>query len=173
LAGPHPPAGATLCKQGLLSAKDIRDACKAPPAFGGVPTDGCDQVTSDGGRYELWCTSSAQYLWARIDALRPNQPPFTCPVTPDVELAVDAVYSYTTSLVGAGSTTVSTGSPDPLRPAAGPLSTHPSLVVEATLPGASTSGSANIWMRGLDTTCVRGNGNPDSVMVAGVSVTWP
>lgn len=66
---PKPPQGSSLCKSGTFTGADVRAACAA-----GNNGFGCDGVTTNGGRYEMWCTpvgagvaNPLRWIWVRFD----------------------------------------------------------------------------------------------------------
>lgn len=63
-----PPAGTTLCGSGDLMSADIATACASPAMLGSqIPPPSCGLVTTQGGRWEAWCSSTGlEYFWIEL-----------------------------------------------------------------------------------------------------------
>jgi hypothetical protein len=161
---PTPPTGATLCGKGTFKPADVRKACKTPVNFGPAPADGCDLTTSNGGRYEVWCTANTTYIWAEIDELRAT--PASCPVSGDFDLSPNADYAYSGSGgVAAGPAKLVSSGKSPY-----PLGSGRSFALTASL-GHATGGSMTLWAKGSDSVCPTDPTHPGA-LVAGALVTW-
>jgi len=77
---PKPPAGSTKCAFGTVTQADAFKACGEPSmtldyksdfdgGFTKVPRH-CEAATIDSGRYEVWCSPTSTYIWARFEGLR-------------------------------------------------------------------------------------------------------
>jgi hypothetical protein len=165
---PNPPAGATKCGSGPLTASAIRDACKLPVSFGPPPAPACDDTTSDGGRYEVWCSATQVYVWAEIDGLRATTS--ACPVgAGGFALNLNANYSFSaTGTSGAGPANLRLSGTPPFT-----LAPKRSFAVDATSnANAATAGSMTLWITGRDSSCPFDAGSYGA-LVAGATVHWP
>jgi len=165
LPSSKPPAGTTLCKKGTFTAADVKNACNQPVSFGPAPVNECDAVTSNGGKYEVWCGAGNTYVWAEVDDLAPKKN--ECPVgNGNFSLSPSANYTFSAGAVGAGGASLKSTGSNPYL-----IGTSRSFVLEATFGATDTHGSFTIWATGIDTTCLL-DGSFYDALVAGVSGSW-
>jgi hypothetical protein len=74
---PSPPAGATECGSGSITASsavmvcmmpdEVLDSTPLPDGGTAMTPRACDGVTVGSGSWQVWCTSKVAYVWARFD----------------------------------------------------------------------------------------------------------
>jgi hypothetical protein len=169
----HPPPGATKCGGGTFSAAAAA-ACQAasmvlaPP----VPPRSCNLLDMAGGAFEVWCSASGVYLFARFDAVKVLTP-YACqrmvggqaasyypPMR--VEMPRFEVHAGASASGGNG-----------VRNGGAFLASSPTtFTVEASSSFAAPAGTANLWIPTQQQACV---GEPDlpQVFATGVAFVWP
>jgi hypothetical protein len=172
---PRPPSGATKCGSGTFSANDSTTACQSQPTFGGqlaYPHD-CGSVDVAGGQFEVWCSSTETYLWARFDGVGVKSP-YECNVTVD-----GSVYPYYPELsIGSGEVEIHAGASG-IGTGATPYGnglyltygTPGTFAIDVTTPGAFSSGTATIWVVTQQNNCPGSQDLPKTI-TAGVPLTW-
>lgn len=76
LTKPHPPAGATICGGGAITASDFANTCNAPSILldnwqGKTKfSRSCGAVTFASADYQVWCTADAAYAFVHYTGLR-------------------------------------------------------------------------------------------------------
>jgi hypothetical protein len=73
---PHPPAGSTKCGSGTIDSSSAHAACTEPSwilddmllidgGMGSMPRS-CDALTIGAGEWQVWCSATNAYVWARV-----------------------------------------------------------------------------------------------------------
>jgi hypothetical protein len=170
---PNPPPGSAKCGAGTFSAADVTAACNAP---GGLMAylRACDELSTQGGAYEVWCSPSGVYLWARLDAVKARAPA-SCTVTFDgsVYTLEPPMYVDVSEFDVSGGVRRESGTARPsgdtfIDPSAPPST----IALEATASVTAANGTATMWLVTRQSACP---GIPDGppVIRGGVPIKWP
>ena len=175
---PHPPQGSTKCGSGPISAGSAQTACNEPSfilddaplpdgGMGPMPR-ACDALTIGSGEWQVWCTSTEAYVWARIPATNAN-------VLQDCHgaslLMIDEGL-YESGNGGGNGATAITYESNGTEIAGTPPNDPQTIIASITLASTTTSGSARLWVAGsLEDTCNGGAFDPPTVLT-GVDTTW-
>jgi hypothetical protein len=171
---PHPPSGATKCGSGTFTANDSTAACQSDPTLGPLayPRD-CTSFVIAGGEFEVWCSSTQTYLWARFDGAGVKTP-YQCTavfdgsvVSFDPPLQIIANQGEIHGASG-GTSFSNWGSGDGVLLTYG---TPGSFAVDATVSGAFPTGKATIWVVTEQLKCPGGAELPMTTR-AGAPFSW-
>jgi hypothetical protein len=180
LLTPSPPKGATECGSGTITQASSSTACMMPnwvldsmPLPDGgtamTPRD-CSALTVTSGTWEVWCTSTEVYLWARFNGVNDTGSLVDCHGLSLIEID-EGVYSSGSG--GGNGTQVATFELDGTEIAGLTPAMPEDMVITVTLDNPSgTAGSADLFVLGsLEDSCKMGAFDPETVL-AGVTVTW-
>lgn len=72
ITGSKPPSGSTMCGSGTFGPSDSMNVCQTsnpwfPPSYAVTKACGGAGFTFSSGLWEVWCTPSSVYLFARFD----------------------------------------------------------------------------------------------------------
>jgi hypothetical protein len=180
---PKPPPGATKCGFGTITQADAFKACGDPSmtldyksdfdgGFTKVPRH-CDAVTIDSGRWEVWCSPTALYIWAEWDGVR-STGSWSAGCPGDETLAIGmGLWDYGWGSGGGG------GSLPPYKvtPAYGfSKSTPAKVTLELSYTGAVPSGAAHLFVSAYHwATCGGGKVGPrdEDAVVTAMPLAWP
>ena len=175
---PHPPQGSTKCGFGSITAGSAQTACSEPSfilddaplpdgGMGAMPR-ACDALTIGSGEWQVWCSPTEAYVWARIPATNAN-------VVQDCHgaslLMIDEGL-YESGSGGGNGAQVMTYESNGTEIVGTPPNDPQTIIASITLPSTAKSGSAKLWVAGsLEDTCNGGGFGPPTVLT-GVDATW-
>jgi len=174
---PHPPAGATKCGSGSISAGSAQSACTEPSmvlddmllpdgGFGAMPR-ACDALTVGAGEWQAWCTSSEVYVWGRIPIVDAG----TLTDCHGVSLIMIDEGLYATGNAGGNGVQVGTYEQDGTE-IAGTATGDSQTIVASTTLAATSSGTAQMFVAGsLEDTCNQGIPEAPTVLT-GFNAQW-
>lgn len=174
---PHPPAGATKCGSGTITAGSSQTACTEPSfVLDDVPLpDGgtesmpraCDALTVSGGEWQVWCSATEAYVWARIDATNAG----TLQDCHGLSLLMIDEGLYDTGSSGGNGVQVMTYEADGTEIAGTPPGDPQTIIASLTIP-STQGGAAQLFVAGsLEDSCQSGAFGPETVL-AGLDATW-
>jgi hypothetical protein len=176
---PHPPAGATQCGAGVITSGSSQSACMEPsmvlddvPLFDGgtesMPRS-CGALDVGGGEWQVWCTATEAYLWAKLTPANNTNVMQDCH---GLSLLMIDEGLYESGNGGGNGAQVMTYESDGTE-IAGTVPGDPQTVIASiTLSGSQQSGSAQLFVAGsLEDSCQGGAFGPPTVL-AGVDLAW-
>jgi hypothetical protein len=180
LLTPSPPPGATECGSGDITQASVTTACMMPntildsmplPDGGTTMTPrACDAITVASGMWQVWCTPTEAYIWARFDGVKDTGTLHDCHGLSLLEID-EGVYS--SGFGGGNGTQVATFELDGTEIGGLTSSMTENMVFAATIGNpSSTGGAADIFVLGsLEDSC-GGGGLDQETVLAGATVAW-
>jgi len=173
---PHPPQGSTKCGSGVITSGSAQAVCTEPSfilddaplpdgGMGAMPR-ACNALTINSGEWQVWCTATDAYVWARIPVTNAN-------VLQDCHGASLLMIDYGLYESGSGGGNglqALTYESDGTAIAGTPPNDPQTIIASITLP--SVNGSAKLWVAGsLEDTCNGGGFGPPTVLM-GLEAIW-
>ena len=176
---PHPPAGSTKCGSGTIDSASAQKACTEPSwilddmilvdgGHGAMPR-ACDALGIGAGEWQVWCTATSAYVWARVPITNAN----TVKDCHDVSiLEIDeGLWQYANG-GGNGGSTIGTYEQNGTEIAGTTPGDPQTLVASITLPTDGQNKAATMWIAGsLEDTCNNAIFDPPEVLT-GFDATW-
>ena len=175
---PHPPQGSTKCGSGAITSGSAQTACNEPSfilddaplpdgGMGSMPR-ACNALTIGSGEWQVWCTATDAYVWARIPATNAN-------VLQDCHgaslLMIDEGL-YESGNGGGNGAQAITYESDGTMIAGTPPNDPQTIIASVTVANPGNGGSAKLWVAGnLEDTCNGGGFGPPTVLT-GLDATW-
>lgn len=176
---PHPPAGATKCGSGTIDSASAQKVCTEPSwmlddmllfdgGHGAMPRS-CNALTIGAGEWQVWCTATSAYVWARVPIANAS----TLNDCHDVSLLEinEGLWQYANG-GGNGGATIGTYEQNGTEIMGTTPGDPQTLVASIILQTDGQNKAATMWIAGsLEDTCNNAIFDPPTVLT-GFDATW-